>query len=168
MPQDSLVFQLANRARTFHQNTNISQGMMARAIGMTEANYSQFLNKKRGLSAESTCLLLKFINMPRQQAIATFTKPILSSQILQLQERGKPMTFSNDGWVPQEGSNSDPNDHGDITTTPSAVTATVADLTSVFQTLDHLTRKAVIDSFVKAHAAANSIPTGQKFSGKKK
>ena len=49
-----------------------------------------------------------------------------------------------------------------------AVTSTVADLVSVFGTFDYLTRKAVIDSFVKAHAAANTITTNQKFSRKKK
>jgi hypothetical protein len=102
MPQDSLVFQLANRARTFHQNTNISQGMMARAIGMTEANYCQFLNKKRGLSAESTCLLLKFINMPKQQAVAKFTQSPITSKVMLLQENGRSMQLDrNDGaWVP--------------------------------------------------------------------
>jgi hypothetical protein len=167
MPQDSLVFQLANRARLFHQNTNVSQGLMAKAIGMTEANYSGFLNKKRGLSAESTCLLLKFTNMTKAQAIAQFTKPVLSSRILELQELGRPMTFDNSGWVAQEGSNSDPNNNGDITTVPDAAKATVADLVSVFQTLDHLTRKAVIDSFIAAHEAANSIPTNQQFSRRK-
>jgi hypothetical protein len=75
---------------------------------------------------------------------------------------------SNGGWVPQEGSNSDPNNHGDITTAPDAVTATVADLVSVFQDLNYVTRQTIIDSLVKAHAAANSIPTNQKFSRKKK
>jgi hypothetical protein len=167
MPEDSLISQLANRARLFHQNTKISQSMMAKAINMTEANYSSFLKKKRGLSAESTCLLLKFTNMPRQQAIAQLTRPALTSSICMLQEKGKRITaVENSGWVAQEGGTSDPNDHGDITMTPDAVKATVADLTSVFQTLDHLTRKAVIDSFIKAHNAANSIPTSQKFSRK--
>jgi hypothetical protein len=169
MSQDSLIFQLAERAKLFHQNTHISQGLMAKAINMTEANYSQFLRKKRGLSAESTCLLLKFTNMPRQQAISQLTKPALTSTICMLQEKGKRIAaFDNSGWVAQEGGTSDPNDHGDITSTPDAVTATVADLVSVFQTLDHLTRKAVIDSFIAAHASANSFPTSQKFSRKKK
>jgi hypothetical protein len=167
MSRDSLISQLANRAKLFHQNTNISQGPMAKAINMTDANYSSFLKKKRGLSAESTCLLLKFTNMPRQHAIAQLTKLALTSSICMLQEKGKRIAaFDNGGWVAQEGGTSDPNDHGDITTTPEAVTATVADLTSVFQTLDYLTRKAVIDSFIKVHNAANSIPTSQKFSRK--
>ena len=151
MSEDSLIIQFATRAKAFHQNINISQSLMAKAIGITEANYSQFLRKKRGLSAESTCLLLKFTNMPKQQAIAQLTKPALTSSICMLQEKGRRITgFDNSGWVPQEGSNSgygsnsDPNNHGDITSTPDAVTATVADLVSVFQTLDHLTRQAVI------------------------
>ena len=168
MSQDSLIYELANRARLFHRNTNISQGLMAKAIGMSEANYSSFLRKKRGLSAESTCLLLKFTNMPKAQAVAQLTKPPLTSSICMLQEKGKRIAaFDNSGWVSQEDSNSDPNNHGDITSTPDAVTATVADLTSVFKTLDHLTRQSVIDSFVRAHAAANTVPTSQKFNRKR-
>ena len=85
-----------------------------------------------------------------------------------LQEKGKRIAaFENSGWVAQEDGTSDPNNHGDITTAPDAVTATVADLMSVFQTLDHVTRKAVIDGFIKAHAAANGVPTNQKFSRKR-
>jgi transcriptional regulator with XRE-family HTH domain len=168
MSNESLLKQLANRAKTWHQNTGISQAALAAALNMEEGNYSGFLKGKRGISAEATYSLLEYIKLPKRNAIAKLNKPALSSRILQLQEQGKAMKFDNSGWVPQEGSNSDPNNHGDITTTPDAVKATVADLTSVFQTLDHLTRQAVIDSFVKAHASANSIPTSQKFSRKKK
>jgi hypothetical protein len=168
MSNETLLKQLANRAKAWHQNTGISQAALAAALNMEEGNYSGFLKGKRGISAEATCTLLEFIKLPKRNAIAKLNKPVLSSRIMELQEKGKPMTFDNSGWVAQEGSNSDPNNHGDITTAPSAVTATVADLTSVFQTLDHLTRKAVIDSFIAAHAAANSIPTSQKFSRKKK
>jgi transcriptional regulator with XRE-family HTH domain len=168
MPEDSLISELANRAKLFHQNTHISQGLMAKAIGMSEANYSQFLRKKRGLSAESTCLLLKFTNLTKQQAIAQLRKPTLTSSICMLQEKGKKITgFDNSGWTAQEGSNSDPNNHGDISSTPDAVTARVADLVSVFKTLDHLTRQSVIDAFVRAHATANTVPTSQKFGRQK-
>jgi transcriptional regulator with XRE-family HTH domain len=170
MSNETLLKQLANRAKAWHQSTGISQAALAAALNMEEGNYSGFLKGKRGISAEATCSLLEFIKLPKRQAIAKLNRPILSSRSLELQERGRPMVmrFDNSGWTAQEGSNSDPNDHGDITSTPSAVTATVADLTSVFQTLDHLTRKAVIDSFIAAHAAANTIPTSQKFSRKRK
>jgi hypothetical protein len=43
MSEASLILQLANRARTFHVNTGISQSQMARAIGMDVGNYSAFL-----------------------------------------------------------------------------------------------------------------------------
>jgi hypothetical protein len=121
MPEDSLISQLANRARLFHQNTNISQSMMAKAIGMTEANYSSFLKKKRGLSAESTCLLLKFTNMPKQQAVAKLTESTITSQIMLLQRNGKRISLDkNDGaWVPGL-SGQGPNDSGSIDEAPDA------------------------------------------------
>ena len=71
---------------------------MARAIAMTEANYSSFLSKKRGLSAESTCLLLKFINLPKQQAVAKFSRSPITSKVMLLQEKGRSMRFDNDGF----------------------------------------------------------------------
>jgi transcriptional regulator with XRE-family HTH domain len=168
MSNESLLKQLANRAKAWHHNTGISQAALAAALNMEAGNYSGFLKGTRGISAEATCRLLEFITLPKRNAIAKLNKPVLSSRILALQERGKSMTFDNSGWVAQEGGTSDPNDHGDITTTPDAVKTTVADLVSVFQTLDYLTRKSVIDSFLKAHAAANTIPTNQKFSSSKK
>lgn len=79
-----------------------------------------------------------------------------TSKIMHLQTNG--------GWTPSEGSNSDPNNHGDITSVPDAVTSTVANLVSVFQDLNYVTRQTIIDSLVKAHAAANGVPTNQKFS----
>jgi hypothetical protein len=104
----------------------------------------------------------------KSMSLEDFQKTIESKYLAKRTSRIVHLQSSIGGWTPSEGSNSDPNNHGDITTTPDAVTATVADLTTVFETLDHLTRQAVIDSFVKAHAAASSIPTNQKFSRKKK
>jgi hypothetical protein len=101
-------------------------------------------------------------------SLEDFQKTIARKYLAKRTSKIMHLQSSNGGWTPSEGSNSDPNNHGDITTTPDAVTATVEDLTSVFQTLDHLTRQAVIDSFDKAHAAANSSPTNQKFSRKKR
>jgi hypothetical protein len=126
MSQDSLIYQLAERAKLFHQNTNISQGLMAKAIGMTEANYSQFLRKKRGLSAESTCLSLKVINLSKQQAIAKFTQSPITSKVMLLQEKGLCMRFDNDGWYPGAdgaGAGQDPNDGRTIDDAPDAVTS---------------------------------------------
>jgi hypothetical protein len=125
MSQDSLISQLANRAKLFHQNTNLSQLMMAKAIGMTEANYSQFLRKKRGLSAESTCLLLKFINMPKQQAVAKLTQSPITSQIMLLQQNGRRISLDrNDGaWVPGLSGTDPATCSGSIDDTPDADTS---------------------------------------------
>jgi hypothetical protein len=139
--------QLASRARLLHSETNISQSQMAAAIGMRDGNYS---------------LLLKYTNTPRQQAVATFSKPTRSSRIMELQENGKALRFDNSGWVPREGGTDDPNGTTDITSTTDAITSQLAGLVSVFKGLDYVTRKNVLDSFKKAHAAANSIPTTQK------
>jgi hypothetical protein len=72
---------------------------------------------------------------------------------------------SNDGWVSREGSTEDPNGTTDITNTTDAQKATIEDLLGVFNTLNSLTRQAVIDSLTKAHANANGStpPTTQKF-----
>jgi transcriptional regulator with XRE-family HTH domain len=168
MSNKTLLKQLANRAKTWHHNTGFSQAALAAALNMDAGNYSGFLKGTRGISAETTCTLLEYINLPKRNAIAKLNKPVLSSLVLALQERSKSITFDNSGWVAQKGGTFVPNDHGDITTTPDAVKTTVADLVSVFQTVDYLTRKCVIDSFVKAHAAANTIPTNQRFSTKNK
>jgi hypothetical protein len=136
MSNESLLMQLAHRAEDWHRNTNISQSAMAAAINMGEANYSGFLKGSRGISAEATCLLLKFINLSPRQAIMTFKKPVLSSQILQLQERGKRMEFSNDGWTPKEGNSAaDPVDKTAIDKTDKAKTSTIADFLKVFAQL---------------------------------
>ena len=98
---------------------------MARAIAMTEANYSSFLSKKRGLSAESTCLLLKFINLPKQQAVAKFSRSPITSKVMLLQEKGRSMRFDNDGWYPGadgSGAGQDPNDRRTIDDTADADT----------------------------------------------
>jgi hypothetical protein len=82
----SLLQQLANKAKLFHEHSGISKSKMAKAILVEPGNYSSFLNGKRGLSAESTCLLLKFVNMPANQAVAAFSKPTSTSRILKLQQ----------------------------------------------------------------------------------
>jgi hypothetical protein len=69
MPEDSLISQLANRAKLFHQATDVSQGLMAKAINMTEANYSSFLRKKTRPFSRVYSLLLKFTNMGKKDGI---------------------------------------------------------------------------------------------------
>jgi len=132
----SLLQQLASRARHLHEQTGISQSQMAKAVGMADGNYSAFLNGRKGISAQATCLLLKYTGMTRPQAIAAFSKPVRSSKVMQLQEQGRRMRFDNDGFVPGL-SGQDPNDAGNtIDDTPDAdtsmtVEATVATLRQV-------------------------------------
>jgi hypothetical protein len=119
----SLLRQLASRASNWHSTTGISQQMMARAIGMEPGNYSAFLKGKRGLGAESTYLLLKYVALPKRDAVAKFSAPARSSKVVSFQSKGNRMYFDNDGWVPGL-SGTDPNDAGnDITDTPSVDTS---------------------------------------------
>jgi transcriptional regulator with XRE-family HTH domain len=164
MPDNSLVRQLANRCTLFHRNTGITQTQLARAVGMSAGNYSDFLSGKKGIGAEATALLLRYTGMSQRQVVAAFSKPVFSAKILNLQEKGQPLRFDNSGWVPSENSTDDPARSGtDITSTPRARTQQVADLTAVFQGLDYVTRKNVIDAFIEAHAASNTLPTKQQF-----
>lgn len=91
--------------------------------------------------------------MSPREAVAAFSKPVFSASIINLQENGQRLRFDNSGWLAQEGNSAaDPSRSGtDITTTPRARTDQVADLTSVFQDLDYVTRKTVIDAFIAAH-----------------
>jgi transcriptional regulator with XRE-family HTH domain len=167
MPANSaLLTQIANRAKSWHADSGISQSKLARAIGIAESNYSSFLAGRTGIGSEATYLLLKYTAMNPQQAVATFSKPVFSAKILNLQEKGQPLRFDNNSsWVPSENSTNDPARSGtDITSTPRARTQQVADLTAVFQALDYVTRKNVIDAFIQAHAASNTMPTKQQFS----
>jgi hypothetical protein len=108
MSNETLLKQLANRAKAWHQDTGISQAAIAAVLKMEAGNYSGFLKGTRGISAEATCTLLEYIKLPKRNAIAKLNRPVLSSRILALQERGRAMTFDNSGWVPQEGGTSDP------------------------------------------------------------
>jgi hypothetical protein len=152
---------------------------MAKAIGLENSNYSAFLSGKRGIGAESTCLLLKFIAMPKTEAIARFSsKPHPTAQILNLQERGQSkMRFDNDGWYPGtggSGAGSDPNDTvgRSVDDTPDAdtsmdVAATVATLRQVRS----LHRKAIraINQYIvqsKVSDGSQTPNTGQRFSAR--
>jgi hypothetical protein len=126
MPDNSLLQQLASRAKTFHSNTGIPQTQMAKAIGMEASNYNSFLQGKKGLGAEATCLLLKVIAMSKGEAIAKFSKPAPTSKILHFQQNdiSKMRLAINDGFVPgQSGIDPyDPTGNG-IDSTPDADTS---------------------------------------------
>jgi hypothetical protein len=173
MSNSPLLKQLAHRAQRFHESTGISQSMMAAAIHMTEPNYSSFLKGSRGLSADSTCLLLKYVNLPEQQAIAKFTQSPITSKVMLLQENGRRMRLAlNDGWVPGQ-SGTDLNGIGSIDDTPSADTTAPAwdqDLIDSLRETRGLHRQAIraINKYInQAKANAGIVtPTGvqQKFS----
>jgi hypothetical protein len=169
----SLLRQLASRASNWHSTTGISQQMMARAIGMEPGNYSAFLKGKRGLGAESTYLLLKYVALPKREAVAKFSAPARSSKVVSFQSQGNRMYFDNDGWVPGLSGEDpyDPNSN-DITDTPSADTTGPVwnqDLIDVLRETRGYHRQAVraINSYI-AKAKANAgitVPSGvsQKF-----
>jgi hypothetical protein len=95
-----LLQQLAHRAIRFHENTGIAKATLGKAISVNESNYCAFLAGKRGVSANSTCMLLKYMNMTASDVVATLSRNTLSSKITSLQVKGKHMKLSNDGWVP--------------------------------------------------------------------
>jgi transcriptional regulator with XRE-family HTH domain len=132
MPDNqTLLNQLANRARKWHTDTGITQSQIAEAIGMADSNYSAFLSGRKGIGSESTCLLLQFTAMPRRQAVARFSNPIRSSRIMELQENGKPLRFDNPGWTPREGGTDHPNGTTSITSTSKAQRESVQNLLAV-------------------------------------
>src|SRR5258708_39864102 len=101
MPDNpTLLTQLANRTRKWHNETGITQSQMAKAIGMQDGNYSAFLSGRKGIGSEATCLLLQLTAMPRRQAVAKFSNFLRSSRIMELQECGQPLRFDNAGWQP--------------------------------------------------------------------
>jgi hypothetical protein len=162
----SLQTQLLARVHTFQETfPNITQADIARHCGIGEANFSAAIAGRRGLSANSVLQLHRLLSLPKNEVVAKFSTPVRTSKIVSFQSVGRSMHFDNSGWTAQEGNSAaDPVNSGDdITNTPRAVTQQVADLVSVFQDLDYVTRKAVIDSFIQAHASANTVPTSQKF-----
>lgn len=176
MPDNqSLLQQLASRAKTFHANTGIPQISMARAIGMESSNYNAFLQGKKGLGAEATCLLLQFIAMAKREVIARFSKPALTSKILNLQERGRSkMRLHNDGWYPGTGgtgAGSDPNDTvgRSVDDTPDADTSMdVAAMAATLRSVRSLHRKAIraINQWLVSSKVnqGSTSPTSQRFS----
>jgi hypothetical protein len=64
--------------------------------------------------------MLKFLSMPKQQAVAKFITPVATSKIMFLQEKGQQMQLDDDGggWVPGL-SGTDPNDQGNTIVDPS-------------------------------------------------
>ena len=167
MPDNPTLLQpLASRAKCFHSKTGISQASIAKAIGLENSNYSAFLSGKRGIGAESTCLLLKFLAMPKREAVAKFSKPTSTAKVMALQEHGRAMTFDgNDGaGVPGLiGSGTDPNTAigNTIDNTPTARDLPDAD-DWISQTADVLrTCRGYHREAIKAHKFPASFQQGK-------
>jgi transcriptional regulator with XRE-family HTH domain len=168
----SLIRQLANRARSFHQLTGIPQSRLASAIGMSDGNYSNFLAGRKGIGAEATCRLLKFTNMPTRQAIATFSKPVPTSRIMELQEQRRHLQLDNSGYVPGQ-SGIDPNNSTPIDATPDADTGYNQDDVDLLKGLLCMNRQAIrkikgylqqIDVRAKVNRDGTTAPNNQRFS----
>jgi hypothetical protein len=167
MPDNpSLIRQLANRAQSFHRSTGITQTQMARAVGMSDGNYSAFLAGRKGIGSEATCLLLKYTALSPRQAVGAFSKPVFSASITHFQEGGKQLRFANPGRVAREGALDDPNNTTDITTTSDAQRQAVDNLLSVLAELDEMARVAALNAIQKAYPNPNgtTAPNGQGFS----
>jgi hypothetical protein len=169
MPTSPLFQQLANRAKLWHSNTGVSQLMMARAIGMEAGNYNAFLKGNKGLGAESTCLLLKFLNMPNREVVTTFSAPVKSSSIVNFQSLGQSMQLANDGWV--SGRTDDPDNTEDITQISDAASNNGYDeaTTAILKKVRSLHRQAIRtinDALNKAKPNPNGTTesNGQRFS----
>jgi hypothetical protein len=173
----SLLRQLASRASNWHSTTGISQHVMARAIGMEPGNYSAFLKGRRGLGAESTYLLLKYIALPKKEAVTKFSAPTRSSKVVSFQSQGKRMYFDNSGWVPGLSGEDpyDPTGNG-IDNTPDADTAgpvwdqALIDVLREARGYHRQSVRAINAYIAKAKANAGiTVPTGvaQKFNGRR-
>jgi transcriptional regulator with XRE-family HTH domain len=170
MPDNApLLRQLANRAKLFHSNTGITQTQIARAIGVDGSNYSSFLAGRTGINSEAVCRLLKYTSLTQRQAVAAFSKPVFSANVLNLQEKGRHLRFDNNGWLPREGGTDDPNGTGSITGSSDAQRQAVENLLSVLAELDELTRQAVVGSIAKAYPNpyGTTASNGQRFSRKR-
>jgi transcriptional regulator with XRE-family HTH domain len=177
MPDNlTLVRQLANRARSFHKITGVTQSQLASAIGMSDGNYSNFLAGKKGLGAEATCLLLKFTNMSVRQAIATFSKPVPTSRIMELQEQGRHLQLDNSGWTPGVGDRAqgaDPNGSTPMDATPDADTGYNQNDVDLLKGLLGMNRQAIrkikgylqtLDVRAKVNRDGTTAPNNQRFS----
>src|ERR1700730_8074034 len=164
----TLLDQLASRAKSFHSATGIPQTLMAKAIGMEASNYNSCLQGRKGLGAESTCLLLRFIAMPKREVIAKFSKPIPSSKIVNLQVQGtSTMRLDNDGYVPGQ-SGVDPVSSGSIDNTPDADVSSNDALIGVLRQVRSIHRKVVraISEYILQSKVnqGSTDPTNQRFS----
>jgi transcriptional regulator with XRE-family HTH domain len=109
----SLDAQLIARLRQFLQSTNVSQRQLCRMVGADPGNFSAFLSGVKSLSVTKMHKLLQVLNLDRSQLEKKFSSKALMSEVLNLQESGKPMTLDDGGnWTPgQQGT--DPNDSSD-------------------------------------------------------
>jgi transcriptional regulator with XRE-family HTH domain len=93
---DTLSAQLSRRVAAFLKATQLTHKDLARYIGCDRSTLTSYLSTGRGLSAERSLRLMQVLNSSRSQLEAKFGRKAVSSQIMSLQERGKPMKLDSD------------------------------------------------------------------------
>src|ERR1700751_1594901 len=97
---DDLLAQLSRRVQSFLSATGISQRKLAKLIKTDETHLANFLAGRTGLSAEKSLKLMQILGSSRAQLERKFGGKAGGSQIVGLQERGRPMKLDNGGgWV---------------------------------------------------------------------
>lgn len=112
---DNLLAQLSRRVQCFLSATGISQRKPAKLIKTDETHLANFLAGRTGLSAEKSLKLVQLLNTSKAQLERKFNGKAVTSQIVSLQQRGKPLQLDSAGaWTPGL-SGQDPNGSDDIT-----------------------------------------------------
>jgi plasmid maintenance system antidote protein VapI len=116
----SLTQQLAERTKTFIARSGLTQKELAKLLKVDKGNFSKFLSGQVGLNSDTTLQLVRLMNLSPRSLQLKFGQPEQTrARLLHLQENGKQMRLSNDGWVSGQ-SGTDPNDTTGIDATPSA------------------------------------------------
>jgi transcriptional regulator with XRE-family HTH domain len=101
MPEQALIItQLLNKAANFQRNHPfITQSQIAKECGIGECNFSQALAGKRGLSADSCLKLHKLLSLTERQIAFEFNMPVMTSQIIKLQEPSRSYSRQRSSFV---------------------------------------------------------------------
>jgi transcriptional regulator with XRE-family HTH domain len=106
---------LSRRVASFIEATGITHKQLARLVGCDRSQLTSYLSTGKGLSAERALRLMSVLNSSRSQLEGKFGGKAVSSRIMNLQERGRPMKLDSSGsWVPGL-SGQDPNGSDDVT-----------------------------------------------------
>jgi transcriptional regulator with XRE-family HTH domain len=112
---NTLLAQLSHKVSAFLSATGLTHKQLARMIGCERSQLTSYLSTGTGISAERALRLMTVLNSSRAQLERKFGRKAISSQMVSLQERGKPMKLdSSASWVPGQ-SGVDPSGSGDVT-----------------------------------------------------